>query len=464
MINQCSTNRSKLMRASSKYIHRRRLQDFLACLLGVVAVYMFTTIRGSGFESMREGSKSPSRKQTSTRPSLEHVFTSRTGLKIGLNPRSSYDDLKLNDTGDQIILNSVKHAACKRLCDSETKWGDMPLLQAVDALTLQKIRQLSRHFEYLKALRSPQGWNTSTWLTGDKREWECNYVCKIPHAFVDANGRVCAVNDGVCFIQQDCLEAAPDFPMHLKSDLARRDKVIVVSQNWGASIYHAIMENMIKLGDVLEALLAHNDVLVHVPGNTSAAVLFPPFLSAFGIETSRLVHGPLLANYLIYPRATKCGDPSLRQLLKFRQVIEMSDCYGRHAPAGQAKDRVLLVKRGPGKPRSFVNHEELKQALGMVAQAKSYELREFSAPPQPRDKCGIIQDMLIFKHSKVIVAPHGAGLLNTIMCDPGTIIIETQTSDINYVFTRMSMSLGFRHLTFFDPNSKAYTPMVSNIT
>lgn len=125
---------------------------------------------------------------------------------------------------------------------------------------------------------------------------------------------------------------------------------------------------------------------------------------------------------------------------------------------------VLLVKRDPGKARSFSNHEELRQALEQLAKSKSYYFREFAPPPQPRGKCGIINDMLLFKQSKVIVAPHGAGLSNFVLCNPGTIVVETHTSYVKHLFTAMSMKLGLRHFSLFDDNANHTTQIVANVS
>lgn len=454
--------------ARVKDTHQSRVRHRAAVLLGVLGMCVVykLMVREQIMADTRRHARYH-RSSAESPPTTHSQFWSNTATH--LKPKSRYDSRELNDTGDQIILHTVKGAACQRVCDAQPGWPDMPLYHAIDALKHENVPKAIAHHEYLKSLRSKQGWNTTTWsTTGDKRQAECNYLCTIPYAFVDSNGRVCAVNDGICFVQQDCLPAAPDVTRHRISDIPRHDKVLVISQNWGVTPYHAVMENLIKLGDVLDTLLVHKDILVHVPRqrNTStAAVIFPPFLSSLGIDSARLVHGPVLANNLVYPRATRCGKPSVRQLMKFRQVIETSECYRRFAPDGSRTSKgILLVKRELGKPRSFVNHHELKRALALFAEATSCELREFVAPPQPRDECGIIQDMLLFKQSKTIVAPHGAGLLNLILCDPGTIIVETHTSDVNHVFTEMSLSLGLRHLSLFDRNSRIYTPMTANVS
>lgn len=385
-----------------------------------------------------------------------------------LKPRTKYS--KVGTTASQNITASVKGATCREVCDSSAKWERLPLFHPMNVVRHSAIIEVADDHDYLKSLRHEHGWNTTAWAAHDRRQSECNFVCEIPFGFVDGSGHVCAVNDGVCFIQQDCQEPAPDLPPDV-FEIARYNRVLVISQMWGHAMYHGILESAIKLGDVLSMLQADESIHVHVPGSAdTVSVLFPPLLADLGIEPSRLVSGPLIARKLFLPRATPCMHPSTRQLLKFRQAIENTDCYRKyysrsHMPASG----ILLIKRQPGTRRSFVNHEELKRALAKFAEARSHVLHEFSSPDgpfkgPPREKCGIIRDMLRFKQSKVIVAPHGAGLTNILLCNPKTIIVETHTASINHVFTSISMRLGLRHLSLFDVESNHETPMTANVS
>ena len=371
----------------------------------------------------------------------------------------------------QHIKDSVKCATCRELCDSSPEWERLPLFQPVDAISNSPMFEVSgvmADYDYLKSLRVEHGWNTTAWDAHDRRQSECNFVCAIPHGFIDGLGLVCAVNDGVCCIQQDCMNRAPDLPPDL-SRLPRYDKVLVISQEWGHAMYHGILECAIKLGDVLSMLQADESIHIHVPEHHGmVGILFPPILADLGIDQSRILSGQLIAKQVIAPRATRCMEPSTRQLLKFRQVIENTDCYRKYDSRSPSSG-IMLIKRQRGAARSFVNHEELKNALGEFATTRSVVFDEYDAPDhpfegRPRNACAIIRDMLRFKQSKVIVAAHGAGLTNIILCNPGTIIVETHTANVNYVYTSISMRLGLRHLSLFDVKSNHYTPTTSNVS
>lgn len=205
--------------------------------------------------------------------------------------------------GSTVIESPVACATCKRLCDSDVDWENLPIFPAMDLVRDEAIKETTSEYEYLKFVRRNQAWDAKVRHEDDQRQSECNYVCEIPHAFVDEIGHVCAVNDGICFVQHDCGRVAPYLPSDVSS-LHRHAKVLVITQNWGKAIFHGILENMIKLGDVLDVLHDHKDIYVHVPGDTSAGILFRPILSDLGIEPSRIVHGPIIADLLIYPRAT----------------------------------------------------------------------------------------------------------------------------------------------------------------
>lgn len=395
-----------------------------------------------------------------------------------LMPRTKYILSTLDKhpgSARQTIENAVKFASCRHFCDSRPEWEQLPLWRPLDVVSNSTVKEVDTDYNYLKLLRLNNGWNRTAWTAHDRRQAECNFVCEIPHAFVDELGHVCAVNDGVCFIQHDCLLSAPNLPADV-SKLPRYDKVLVISQEWGYAVYHGILESMIKLGDVLNVLQGDQNIRVHVPEvSGNVAILFPPILADLGIKPSRLVHGHLIADMLMMPRATPCMNPSTRQLLHFRQVIENTDCYRKYSHPPSNATVILLVAREPGTMRSFVNHEQLKRALLNFSERRSYVLREYSSPgrpPQlggpPRVKCGIIQDMLLFKDSKVIVAPHGAGLTNILLCDPGTIIVETQPADAylgrTRAFTSISMRLGLRHMSLIDAASNHSTPMTANVS
>jgi hypothetical protein len=489
----------------------------------------------------------------------------------------------LNHTGDRIIEAAAPSASCTRLCDlpgnsdggggdSAADWpaakggngnlspmvynassigGKLPPRYAARLINIRSSRfiDILQQPDYLRSLRQPGAWDSSTWASDDDPRWaECNYICEIPDAFVDANGHACSLRDRACFSQEQCKpnvevmtpcdvvvagdlssssassSSAASSSSSSSSTIKRYPKVLVISQFAGAAIFHGILENVIKLGDALEILQAQPDVYLHIPSTKVnirnkqrqqpervAAELFPPLLAALGFDDpSRLVFGPVFADKLIYPRGTACGRPSTRQLLKYRELIWRSNCYSEESslaledqqqlnekqqqqqqnkPPDSHKKRILLVSRKPGAARSIKNHEELRARLAALAESKGYVLDEFKPPPPPpaspvghassevggaaKDEdeqakmdrhCGIIGDMMQFERSSVIVAPHGAGLSNLLLCKPNTTVVEIHASDPNPVFVYLSVKLGLRHFVLVDESATSKTPMTANVS
>lgn len=360
------------------------------------------------------------------------------------------------------VSSCVPKASCERICDSSSEWEKLPLFAPVDiSKTVDLARdivgndsysavwnkRLDGMHDYLLSLRQSGGWNFRTWPDADRRHSECSFVCTFPDSFVDTTGIVCPIGANVCFRPDDCMNYAEpvDKSYNLTKaavlDSRQVEKIIVLTQGYGHNFYHSVLESTIKLVDVQEALRQNPALYVHASPDTPAF----PLLSVLGIDPSRILSGAVYAKHAIVPRATLCMDPTLRQLLKFRSLIMNTKCFKRAKPRTCGRPNILLIKRDPGTPRAILNYDELRSNLTQLATVKGYNFAEYISPRGPRRGCEIIEDMILFKQSQVIVAPHGAALTNAILCDPGTVVVEVQTSQIANVFTGISMKLGFRH-------------------
>jgi hypothetical protein len=465
-------------------MHASLVVALLAGFAGAVFIevqfeYRLTRLIKGGILSTIQASNLPEASSRSAVTAIDQHYT--TGA-LASDCTSGFSFHQLNHTGDQIIAAAVTSATCSRLCGETlssledlpvyniTYIGDLSPLHREQLRNPPPPRRFIDHLQlpdYLKLLRVPRAWDTSLWHASDARWSECNYICEIPHAFVGAHGHVCSLRDRSCFIPEQCtarhirIDTACDYNV---SAIKRYAEVVVITQFGGAAFFHGILETSIKLGDALQIVQSRPHAFIHVPSTGGeVATLFPPLFSALGIDPRRLVSGVVLADRVFVPRGTACGRPSTRQLVKYREIIRNSACY---RPDSNRQRRILLVSRMPGTARSLTNHNELRARLVLIAETKGYEFEEFNPPSNNKGPagCSIVKDMMSFERSSVIVAPHGAGLSNAVLCKPNTTIVEIQASNMNPVFMFLSLKLGLRHFIQIDARATSKTPITANVT
>lgn len=88
----------------------------------------------------------------------------------------------------------------------------------------------------------------------------------------------------------------------------------------------------------------------------------------------------------------------------------------------------ILISRNDAKFRKIINEDELFEKLKPMGFQK-IRLRELS----------FIEQINLFYHAKVILAPHGAGLANLVFCNSQPDVIEI----MNDAYTKVFWSLGF---------------------
>lgn len=133
-----------------------------------------------------------------------------------------------------------------------------------------------------------------------------------------------------------------------------------------------------------------------------------------------------------------------RQFLQksFLQQAGLNSSYGRSHPER------IYISRANAHHRRVLNEPailERLQSLGFV----TVELESMS----------LAEQISLFCHAKVIVAPHGGGLTNLIFCTPGTTVIEFFSPNyIRHYYWVISQQLGLQH--YFTVGDKfACTPI-----
>lgn len=219
------------------------------------------------------------------------------------------------------------------------------------------------------------------------------------------------------------LEGAFAFPAEA---VPSYDRVTTIAIKWGGEVWHFPMEALVGLA----ALDGEVETLLHV-SKPSNFVL--QWLALIGISPERVVEGTIHARELFAPEVGKCGTPTPNQIQWLVTKL-------RESGVGQERDTpktVLLVKRT--KSRQLKNFDKVEAAVRAHALAHGFEVyvHDDSRLPPVRDQLNM------FANAVLVVAPHGAGLVNLIASPAGTTVLEfIDTGSVNVCYTRLSTWMG----------------------
>jgi hypothetical protein len=106
------------------------------------------------------------------------------------------------------------------------------------------------------------------------------------------------------------------------------------------------------------------------------------------------------------------------------------------------QDRVILIKRTDGDARSIVEHSNMvtfmTSALNKSKMSMNLRMEIFEAQGHIRDH------IALFNRARIIVGPHGAGLMNILWSPPGTHVVEvgyTSGMTLPEMYAEMSLHL-----------------------
>ena len=191
------------------------------------------------------------------------------------------------------------------------------------------------------------------------------------------------------------------------------NEVFVTSQFWGQFIYHGVGEDFTRIGPYISFLKQHLDIKIHVLN----IKLLGNFFALLGIDGNRLVDGTVYARLVYVPEGTPCGQARVlpTQLLARALRVQMMKIFPQPP---EPKREILIIKRT--KSRMFIHHEEIVQKVREIAQPHGYSVTLFEDDPLPP----FSEVAHMFFRAAMVIAPHGAGLVNVIFSEPGTVVIE----------------------------------------
>jgi hypothetical protein len=225
----------------------------------------------------------------------------------------------------------------------------------------------------------------------------------------------------------------------LSTDAASRplyDEVLTVTQHWGTSVFHQMVEVMPRIAVYVEFLQAHPKIKIHAPG--SEANRMNQLVRLFGIDDRRLIYGTVRAKVVYQPRSTGCGFANVQESQLTSKFFR--DFIARTFSSRRICDRLLLIRRSSS--RKFTEQWTIERLLKQTAAdfGLTYELFPDSPTPSLNDT------MMMFNAAVIIVAPHGAGLSNILFSEPDTSVVEgvCNSPHVNLCYQRLAHVLGHR--------------------
>ena len=214
-------------------------------------------------------------------------------------------------------------------------------------------------------------------------------------------------------------------------------EVFVITQFWIYAYYHQQAESLPRISPYLEFLTNNKDIKVHV-GTTGNHTATENILRMMGIEPNRLVTGAVRGHIVYVPQSTNCGyvNQNLAQMA--------SHNYRNYADKSLSPMKInSLVMIHRTQRRLFLDYEEKRDAVRDLSQKFNLEFEELIDDPSPP-----IEDQIrLFRRAAVIIGSHGAGLVNMLYSEPGTIVIEAAGTLPRLVvcFVRLAHVLGHHY-------------------
>ena len=249
--------------------------------------------------------------------------------------------------------------------------------------------------------------------------WEQFYIHFIPNARISLLGLVA---QGNLIIEPLACAPGKNFTdlEHLTSNLWLQtskhvDEVFVSVHKVADSYFHWNVEAISRIVIYLDFLQANPDVKILIPSKNGA--MMKRYLTILGIPNDRLVWGKVTTRIAYLPQGSRCGGKASGIGLSIAANIYLNHVETK-LQENSNPDTIILIHRT--KKRWLLQHDAIKQFLAQLA--KKYKMRfvVFSDKNLPSFE----NTMRLFYRAALIVAPHGAGMVNAMFSRPGTVVIE----------------------------------------
>lgn len=195
--------------------------------------------------------------------------------------------------------------------------------------------------------------------------------------------------------------------------MTQYDALATTIQKYGYMYFHFVEETLPKL-----VLLKDSGVLEKYPDMKILMWGQPyeaSFLELLGIEGDRVVvyepHQTYHADVLAFPTPSARITPAKESLELVRQALGADQIIPE-----EERSKIIYCSRSGESSRKVVNEDEIIQAI-----EKEFPDDEVVVYTSSSNAKEVID---LFKHAKLIVGPHGAGLSHILFAAPGTPVVE----------------------------------------
>lgn len=212
------------------------------------------------------------------------------------------------------------------------------------------------------------------------------------------------------------------------------DEIILIWNHWGKdNYYHWIIDSLSNLIMIEEFKVKCTKILL--PPNPPQFVL--DSLKSFNIELVNFSNGKVLKTkqliYPIYPASSGKTDAFLLKKIKEQFLSYISN---QNLSKMEVFDKVY-VSRSRQKKRSILNENILIKKL----EVKGFKVIYF-------EDYTFWEQIYLMKHATVLVAPHGANMVNMLVMPENSKVIEINNEDVSKAtlcYWSMASNLGFNY-------------------
>lgn len=216
-------------------------------------------------------------------------------------------------------------------------------------------------------------------------------------------------------------------------------------QKWSYGYYHFIAETLPKILRITDINQTIPLLCFYSEFHQGININFiPEVLKYFGISNPIINYHPgviYTVQHLMTTTNVLCGIPSPHDIAIIRSHLPL------RSDTPPPKNVGIVIKRSGRPLRSIWNHDDMYTS---ICEAKpDLEWHEF-------DKMSFSDTVELFSRAKVIIAPHGAGLVNIIWAPNNTHVIEIgPVSEPNICYWHLSCLLGHNHEILVAPTDSA---------
>lgn len=208
-------------------------------------------------------------------------------------------------------------------------------------------------------------------------------------------------------------------------------KVVVLAQEGQANYYHWMVEVLPKIAMLEEKNIAYD--WLYVP---TRLPFMRQTLSLLGIPQEKILEATpnahIEADELIVPSAPALSCYTPRWIVDY--LRERLIPQAEQARSQEVLSKKIFISRKKASYRRIINEDEvfrLFEPLGFVR----YNLEDLT----------VLEQVQLFHNADVIVAPHGAGLVNLVFAKPNALVVELFQEHQDDSFWYLSQVVGLRH-------------------